>query len=172
MAARSAPSARHLAIATPSAIPPEATSGTGGAAASARAVGTPQSANAAATAPVAGSRRPSTSAQLVPPAPPTSTAANGGARPYLAEIGLVGRAPGKYALYLGARYNGTRLNRLFAPSVTLDAAVTLLTPVIRRYALERHEGEGFGDFCHRSVLPGDATFHSVGSGFVDQGAGI
>lgn len=39
---------------------------------------------------------------------------NGCARPYLAEIGFVGRAPGKYALYLGASYQGTRLNRLFA----------------------------------------------------------
>jgi sulfite reductase (NADPH) hemoprotein beta-component len=82
----------------------------------------------------------------------------------LAEIGLVGRAPGKYALYLGGRYNGTRLNRLASPSVTLDAAVTLLTPIIKRYALDRQDGEGFGDFCNRVVLPQDATFHSVGSG--------
>ncbi|MEO7317709.1 MAG: sulfite reductase, partial [Chthoniobacteraceae bacterium] len=89
---------------------------------------------------------------------------NGCARPYLAEIGFVGRAPNKYALYLGARYNGTRLNRLASPSVTIDAAVEMLTPVIKRYALERHEGEGFGDFCDRAVLPPDATFHSVGSG--------
>ena len=36
---------------------------------------------------------------------------NGCARPYLAEIGFVGKAPNKYALYLGASYNGTRLNR-------------------------------------------------------------
>ncbi|MCE0497238.1 MAG: NADPH-dependent assimilatory sulfite reductase hemoprotein subunit [Methylacidiphilales bacterium] len=88
---------------------------------------------------------------------------NGCARPYLAEIGLVGKAPNKYALYLGAKYNGTRLNRLFAPTVTIDEAVTLLTPVIKRYALERIEGEGFGDFCDRVVLPKDATFHSVGT---------
>jgi hypothetical protein len=40
--------------------------------------------------------------------------------------------------------------------------VTLLTPIIKRYALERHEGEGFGDFCDREILPKDATFHSVG----------
>ncbi|MEO8352197.1 MAG: NADPH-dependent assimilatory sulfite reductase hemoprotein subunit [Chthoniobacteraceae bacterium] len=91
---------------------------------------------------------------------------NGCARPYLAEIALVGRAPGKYALYLGGRYNGTRLNRLAAPSVTLDDAVTLLTPIIKRYALERHEAEGFGDFCQRTVLPPDATFHSAGSGMI------
>ncbi len=75
---------------------------------------------------------------------------NGCARPYLAEIGLVGRAPGKYALYLGARYNGTRLNRLFDPSVTVDDAVKLLTPIIQRYAVERTPGEGFGDFCDRA----------------------
>jgi sulfite reductase (NADPH) hemoprotein beta-component len=88
---------------------------------------------------------------------------NGCARPYLAEIGLVGRAPNKYALYLGASYVGTRLNRLVSPSVTLDGAVELLTPIIKRYALERHEGESFGDFCERAVLPEDATFHSVGT---------
>ncbi len=88
---------------------------------------------------------------------------NGCARPYLAEIGLVGRAPNKYALYLGASYNGTRLNRLVSPSVTIDDAVKLLTPVIKRYAVERNEGEGFGDFCDRVVLPKDATFHSIGT---------
>ncbi|MEY2600516.1 MAG: hypothetical protein RLZZ142_2775 [Verrucomicrobiota bacterium] len=88
---------------------------------------------------------------------------NGCARPYLAEIGMVGRAPNKYALYLGASYNGTRLNRLVSPSVTVDDAVKLLTPIIKRYALERNEGEGFGDFCERAVLPADATFHSVGT---------
>jgi sulfite reductase (NADPH) hemoprotein beta-component len=87
---------------------------------------------------------------------------NGCARPYLAEIGLVGRAPNKYALYIGAKYDGTRLNRLMAPSVTPDDAVKLLTPVIKRYALERLQGEGFGDFCDRVILPKEATFHSTG----------
>jgi sulfite reductase (NADPH) hemoprotein beta-component len=90
---------------------------------------------------------------------------NGCARPYLAEIGLVGKAPNKYALYLGAKYNGTRLNRLFAPTVTIDEAVKMLTPVVKRYARERQKGEGFGDFCDRAVLPKDATFHSVGTVF-------
>lgn len=88
---------------------------------------------------------------------------NGCARPYLAEIAFVGRAPNKYALYLGASYNGTRMNRLVAPSVTVDAALELLTPIIKRYAVERLEGEGFGDFCDRVVLPADATLHSVGT---------
>ena len=88
---------------------------------------------------------------------------NGCARPYLAEIGFVGKAPGKYALYLGAKYNGTRLNRLFSPSITIDDAVTRLTPIIKRFAKERVNKEGFGDFCDREILPADATFHSVGT---------
>lgn len=88
---------------------------------------------------------------------------NGCARPYLAEIGFVGRAPNKYALYIGASYNGTRLNRLFSPSITLEEGVARLAPIIKRYALEREEGEGFGDFCDRVILPADATFHSIGT---------
>jgi sulfite reductase (NADPH) hemoprotein beta-component len=88
---------------------------------------------------------------------------NGCGRPSLAEIGFIGRAPGKYALYLGAAYNGTRLNRLVSPSITIDDAVELLTPIIKRYAKERQPGEGFGDWCDREVLPPDATTHSVGT---------
>ena len=88
---------------------------------------------------------------------------NGCARPYLAEIGLVGRAPNKYALYLGAKYNGERLNRLAAPSVTLEDAVKMLAPIIQRFGAERNPGEGIGDFCDRAVLPADATFHSIGT---------
>ena len=88
---------------------------------------------------------------------------NGCARPYLAEIAFVGKAPGKYALYIGAKYNGTRLNRLVSPKITIDESVELLTPIINRYAKEREDGEEFGDFCHRAVLPSDATFHSIGS---------
>lgn len=89
---------------------------------------------------------------------------NGCARPYLAEIGFVGKAPNKYALYLGAAYNGTRLNRLVSPSITFEDAVKLLEPVIKRYAKERLPGEKFGDFCEREILPKDATFHFVGHG--------
>ncbi len=58
---------------------------------------------------------------------------NGCARPCLAEIGFVGKAPGKSALYLGAADNGSRLNRLVSPSITIDNAVKLLAPVIKRY---------------------------------------
>jgi len=77
---------------------------------------------------------------------------NGCCRPYLAEIGYVGKAPGKYALYLGAKYNGTRLNKLYRQSVTVDESLALLGPIIKRYALERQSGEQFGDFCVRTVL--------------------
>ena len=66
------------------------------------------------------------------------------------------------AIPLRAGYEGTRLNRLFAPSVTLDDAVRLLTPVIERYSRERGSGERFGDWCDRVVLPANATYHSVG----------
>ncbi len=87
---------------------------------------------------------------------------NGCGRPYLAEIGFVGKGPGKYALYIGAKYNGTRLNRMLAPRVTIDESIELLTPIINRYAKERAEGEEFGDFCDRVILPADATIHAVG----------
>ena len=77
---------------------------------------------------------------------------NGCARPFLGEIGIVGKAPNKYNLYLGAKYDGTRLNRLYADSVTPDQIVEIVGPILRRYARERLGGEQFGDFCVRTVL--------------------
>lgn len=74
---------------------------------------------------------------------------NGCARPYLAEIGLVGKAPGKYNLYLGAAFDGTRLNEEVAVAQTPDEIIDTIEPLIRRYARERADGERFGDFCHR-----------------------
>ena len=99
---------------------------------------------------------------------------NGCARPYLAEIGFVGRAANKYALFLGAAYNGTRLNRLVSPSITIDDAVTMLRPIIKQYSLERHDGEGFGDYCDRAIIPADATLHHIGTmpGMAGPGANV
>lgn len=77
---------------------------------------------------------------------------NGCARPYLAEIGLVGRSPGKYNIYLGAKYDGTRLNDLWADAVLSEEIAPTLAPVIKRYAKERAEGEQFGDFCRRAGI--------------------
>ena len=75
---------------------------------------------------------------------------NGCGRPYLAEIGFVGRAPGKYNVYLGAAFNGSRLNILYRAAVPIAEIVPLLGPIIRRYALERTPGERFGDFVIRT----------------------
>jgi sulfite reductase (NADPH) hemoprotein beta-component len=74
---------------------------------------------------------------------------NGCARPYLAEIGLVGRSPGKYNLYLGAAFDGSRLNKLYRKDVGHDEIVAALAPLIERYARERETGERFGDFVIR-----------------------
>ncbi len=75
---------------------------------------------------------------------------NGCARPYLGEIGLVGRAPGKYNLYLGAGFAGQRLNKLYKESLTNEQIVGELEPIIRRYATEREANEKFGDFVIRA----------------------
>jgi sulfite reductase (NADPH) hemoprotein beta-component len=77
---------------------------------------------------------------------------NGCARPYLAEIGLVGRNPGLYNLYLGAAFDGTRLSKLYAQDVDKAAIVGRLGPMFVRYAKERHDGERFGDFTIRSGI--------------------
>ena len=75
---------------------------------------------------------------------------NGCARPYLAEIGLVGRNPGGYNLYLGAAFDGTRLNKLYRQDLKHDEIVEALTPLIETYARERLAGERFGDFAIRA----------------------
>jgi sulfite reductase (NADPH) hemoprotein beta-component len=75
---------------------------------------------------------------------------NGCGRPSLAEIGLVGRAPGKYNVYLGAALNGSRLNVLYKASVATADLLPLLSPIFRRYATERTPGESFGDFVIRA----------------------
>jgi sulfite reductase (NADPH) hemoprotein beta-component len=88
---------------------------------------------------------------------------NGCGRPFLAEIGFVGKAPGKYNMYLGAAFNGSRLNTLYKPSVAVADIVGLVRPLLRRYATERLPGERFGDFVIRAgiVRPseGPADFH-------------
>jgi sulfite reductase (NADPH) hemoprotein beta-component len=77
---------------------------------------------------------------------------NGCGRPYLAEIGFVGKAPGKYNMYLGAAFNGSRMNALYQASVDVAEIPSILRPLLRRYAAERHPGERFGDFSIRVGL--------------------
>lgn len=74
---------------------------------------------------------------------------NGCARPYLGEIGLVGKVPGKYNLYLGAGFDGERLNKLYRNSITHEQIIDELKPILLAYAKERHSGERFGDFTIR-----------------------
>jgi sulfite reductase (NADPH) hemoprotein beta-component len=75
---------------------------------------------------------------------------NGCARPYLAEIGLVGRSPNLYNLYLGGAFNGTRMNKLYRGDVGGDAIVAALAPLFRAYAEQRTAGERFGDYAIRA----------------------
>ena len=75
---------------------------------------------------------------------------NGCSRPYLGEIALVGKAPGRYNLMLGADHRGQRLNTLYRENITEAQILAELEPLFARYAAERGEGEGFGDFLHRA----------------------
>ena len=89
---------------------------------------------------------------------------NGCARPYLAEIGLVGRAPGRYNLYLGAAFDGSRLNKLYGKDLNHDEIVGALTPLIASYAKQREDGERFGDFViregHVAATTAGTDFHA------------
>jgi sulfite reductase (NADPH) hemoprotein beta-component len=75
---------------------------------------------------------------------------NGCARPYLAEIGLVGKGPGRYNLYLGAAFDGSRMSKLYAPDLDHDGIVAALDPIFAAYADKREKGERFGDFTIRA----------------------
>lgn len=74
---------------------------------------------------------------------------NGCARPYMAEIAFVGKAPNKYQIYFGGNAAGTRLNRLYKDSVRGEDLISELRPVLERYLKVRTAGERFGDFCTR-----------------------
>ncbi|KAI8324322.1 thiamine diphosphate-binding protein [Martensiomyces pterosporus] len=90
---------------------------------------------------------------------------NGCARPYNAEIAFVGKAPGAYNLYLGGSHNGERLNKIFRETVTEEQILEVLTPIIKQYAVERNDGERFGDFVIRKGIVKE-TFE--GKDFHDQ----
>lgn len=77
---------------------------------------------------------------------------NGCSRPYLGEIALVGRGPGRYDLRLGADFSGQRLNQVYRENVDEAAILAALDPLFARYAAERADGEGFGDFLLRTGI--------------------
>jgi sulfite reductase (ferredoxin) len=74
---------------------------------------------------------------------------NGCARSYTGDIGLVGRVPGAYAVFVGGDFEGTRLSFKLAERVRQDDLTVTLAPIVAAFARDRHAGEGFGDFCHR-----------------------
>ncbi|MBN2164352.1 MAG: assimilatory sulfite reductase (NADPH) hemoprotein subunit [Pontiellaceae bacterium] len=90
---------------------------------------------------------------------------NGCARPFLAEIAFVGKAPGKYNLYLGGDGKGTRLVKLYRENIGEEEILETLEPLIERYSKERQEGEGFGDFVVRAgIVPAvydGRDFHQI-----------
>ena len=75
---------------------------------------------------------------------------NGCARPYLAEVGLVGKGPGRYNLYLGAAFDGSRMSKLYAEDLEHDSTLSTLDPILAAYARERVDGEHFGDYVIRA----------------------
>ncbi len=77
---------------------------------------------------------------------------NGCARPYTAEIAFVGKAPGRYQVWLGGDTAGTRLNRLWKDMVKDPDIENELRPLLARFANGRNAGERFGDWCDRVLL--------------------
>jgi sulfite reductase (NADPH) hemoprotein beta-component len=81
-----------------------------------------------------------------------SGCANGCSRPYLGEVALVGRGPGRYDLRLAADFRGQRLNQVYRQNIDEAAILDALEPLFVRYAAERTAEEGFGDFLLSSAL--------------------
>ncbi len=77
---------------------------------------------------------------------------NGCGRPFLGEIGLVGRAQGHYNLYLGAGFSGDRLNTLYKEMLNEEQILEELDPLFAQYAKDRNESEKFGDFIIRQKI--------------------
>lgn len=74
---------------------------------------------------------------------------NGCARPYTPDIGLVGKAAGKYTIFLGGNPEGTRLCFIYRDMIPQEEIVSAIARVLLQYKSERQTGESFGDFCHR-----------------------
>jgi sulfite reductase (NADPH) hemoprotein beta-component len=77
---------------------------------------------------------------------------NGCARPYMAELAFVGKAPGRYQVWLGGNSSGTRLNRIWKDVIKEPELETELRPVLMRFVKERNTSERFGDWCDRVFL--------------------
>ncbi|RYD33876.1 MAG: NADPH-dependent assimilatory sulfite reductase hemoprotein subunit [Verrucomicrobiaceae bacterium] len=91
---------------------------------------------------------------------------NGCGRPFISEIGFVGRGPDRYNLYLGGGHAGQRLSKLYRQDVASSDIRDTLAPVLQHYAKERNDGEHFGDFVIRTgyvaaTLQGNDFHHNI-----------
>jgi sulfite reductase (ferredoxin) len=86
---------------------------------------------------------------------------NGCARPYTAEVGIVGQSPGLYSLYLGGSPHGTRLADLLCHGVRFEEIAAVLAPWFAAYAAERAAGERFGDWAARKGVRDDRIAFSA-----------
>ncbi|MCT8137636.1 assimilatory sulfite reductase (NADPH) hemoprotein subunit [Anaerobacillus sp. CMMVII] len=77
---------------------------------------------------------------------------NGCARHVLGEIAFIGKAPGKYNMYLGAGFDGSRLSKLYRENIGEEEILRELRLLLARYAKERHDGEHFGDYTIRAGI--------------------
>ena len=93
---------------------------------------------------------------------------NGCGRAMLAEVGLVGKGPSKYNLYLGGTHNGDRIPRLYQENISDAEILTHLDELIERWLKERSDNERFGDFVVRvgiiaPVVDSAKDFHDAGT---------
>lgn len=77
---------------------------------------------------------------------------NGCGRAMLAEIALVGKAPGRYNLHVGGNLIGTRIPKLYKENITTDDIIKIIDSWIKDWSLNRKKGEGFGDFAIRREI--------------------
>lgn len=77
---------------------------------------------------------------------------NGCGRALLAELGLVGKAVGRYNLHLGGNREGTRIPRMYRENINEDEILSEIDLLVGRWAKERNAGEGFGDFTIRAGI--------------------
>ena len=85
---------------------------------------------------------------------------NGCARPYLGDVGFVGTTLGKYDVFLGGDFEGTRLNSLYARNVPFEEIPDLLRGPLTEYAGTRSADQGFGDWCHAQGVDALAERHA------------
>ncbi len=78
---------------------------------------------------------------------------NACSRPPTAEIGLVGRSLGLYNIFVGGSFEGTRLSRLYRPDVRANVLVDTLADILTQWKNERADGEAFGDWAARVLVP-------------------